>query len=93
MKNQGKKVYVLQSAHDGILGVYGNIKIAYSQAELYADNPFELSYNSVCNKFKQGYLDISLDTYHGKNTMIDGTTFDILRPCIRIILKNLNQSW
>lgn len=93
MESQGKKIYVLQSVHDGILGVYGNIKIAYSQAELYADKPLELNYNAVCNKFKQGYKDVYIDTYHGKTTTIDGKTFNKLEPCVCIILKNLNQPW
>ena len=85
MKNQAKKIYIVYGVHDGILGVYGNVKQAYSQAELYASSQtFDLSYNTVCNKFKKGSVEIDLD--------IKSDT-GINQPMARIILRNLNENW
>ena len=64
MKNQGKKVYIVNTLHDGVLGKFGNIKQAYSELRLYADKvgyrTFELSYNQVCEKFRSGYEKIQI---------------------------------
>jgi len=64
LKLKFKKSYQVNTIHDGVLGVFGNIKQAYSELRLYADKvgyrTFELSYNQVCGKFRSGYEKIQL---------------------------------
>lgn len=64
MKNQGKKVYIVNTIQDGVLGEFGNIKQAYSELRLYADNvgcmAFRLTYSQVCDKFRSGYEKIEI---------------------------------
>jgi hypothetical protein len=85
MKTPGKKVYIVYGVHDGILGVYGNVKQAYSQAKLYASNQeLDLSYNMLCSKFKKGYIKINLDIKSDAG---------INEPMVRVYLRNLNEDW
>ncbi len=77
MKNQGKKVYIVNTVHDGVLGKFGNIKQAYSELRLYADkvgySAFQLSYNQVCGKFRSGYEKIQFTQKYDYRTFADIT--------------------
>lgn len=64
LKLKFKKSYQVNTVHDGVLGVFGNIKQAYSELRLYADKvgyrTFELSYNQLCGKFRSGHEKIQI---------------------------------
>ena len=48
-----KKIYVVHSSDDGMIGVFSNIKKAYDVASKYCSGYDDiLSYSQVCNEFK-----------------------------------------
>jgi hypothetical protein len=73
-----KVVYVVRGSEDGILGVYGNKKMAYEEAVRYATDGGEkdakvVSYSKVCRELKDVYnysIDVVDDTYHYGNAGI-----------------------
>ena len=75
-----KIVYVVIGSEDGILGAYGNKKMAYEEAVRYAtggthkeEDVKVISYSKLCRRLKSKYnygIDVVVDMYHYGNARI-----------------------
>ena len=63
-----KTVYVVSGSEDGLLGVYGNVKAAYSVAREYVEGSYTktkvvLSYKKACEELRNYHTVVELADY------------------------------